>query len=87
MVYKNNESIYQILTEIYKSISQINPDFMRSHFIHGKLHYSLRIGFILNLPRINSTYYGTSAVHFRETLNRGTKNNGIIDCGCLLRKQ
>ena len=57
-----------LVTEIFKSISQISPEFMWSFFMQKKLSYNLRKGPILNLPRTQSTYYGTNAVHFRDSL-------------------
>ena len=57
-----------LVTEIFKSISQINPEFMWSFFKRKRLPHNLRKGPILNLPRLQSTYYGTNAVHFRGTL-------------------
>ena len=44
-----------LVTEIFKSISQINPEFMWSFFKQKKLPENLT----------QSTYYGTNAVHFR----------------------
>ena len=40
-----------LVTEIFKSISQINPESMWSFFKPKKLSYNLRKGPILNLPR------------------------------------
>ena len=54
-----------LVTEIFKSISQMNPEFMWSFFKQKKLSDNLRKGPILNLPRTHSTYYSTNAVHFR----------------------
>ena len=69
----NSVSIHQrhlrsLVTEIFKSISQINPEFMWSLFKPKKLSYNLRKGPILNLPRTQSTYYGTNAIHFRSSV-------------------
>ena len=41
---------------------------MWSFFKQKKLSYNLRKGPILNLPRTQSTYYGTNAIHFRTSL-------------------
>ena len=69
----NSVSIHQrhlrfLVTEIFKSIPQINPEFMWSFFKAKKLCYNLRKGPILNLPRTQSTYYGTNVIHFRGSL-------------------
>ena len=56
------------MTEIFKSISQISPEFMWSFFKQKKLSNNLRKQPILNLPKTQSTYDGTNAVHFRGSL-------------------
>ena len=62
-----------LVTEIFKSISQINPEFMWLFFKPKKLSYNLRKGPILknsvHLPRTQSTYYDTNTIHFRGSLN------------------
>ena len=70
---RNSVSIHQrhlrfSVTEIFKSISQINPEFMSSFFKTKKLSCNLRKGPILNLPSTQSTYYSTNAIHFRGSL-------------------
>ena len=70
---RNSVSIHQrhlrfSVTEIFKSISQINPEFMSSFFKTKKLSCNLRKGPILNLPSTQSTYYSTNAIHFRYSL-------------------
>ena len=73
LLSSNSVSFHQmhlrfLVTEILKSISQINPEFMCSFFNPKKLSYNLRKGPILNIPRTQSTYYGTNAIHFRDSL-------------------
>ena len=53
-----------LVTEIFKSISPIDPRFMWSFFKQKKSSYNFRKGPILNVPRTQSTYQGTNAVHF-----------------------
>ena len=57
-----------LVTEIYKSTTQINPEFMWSYFTYNNITYNLRKGPILYLPSTHSTYYGTNSVHFRGSL-------------------
>ena len=52
------------MTEIYKSISQIDAQFMWTYLIYKELPYNLRKASILNLPKIKSTYYDTNDLHF-----------------------
>ena len=55
-------------TEIYKSISQLDPEFMSSYFTHKDMPYNFSKGPTLGLPKTHSFYYGTNAVHFCGTL-------------------
>ena len=57
-----------LMTEIYKSISQLNPEFMWSYFTHKDMPYNLRKAPFLGLSKTHSFYYGTNAVHFRGSL-------------------
>ena len=73
LLQSNMVSVHQghlrfLMTEIYKSISQLNPEFMWSYFTHKDMPYNLRKGPFLGLPKAHSFYYGTNAVHFRGSL-------------------
>ena len=52
-------------TEIYKSLTDINPEFIKSLFTAKEIPYDLRNGNILNLPSARTTYYGTNSTLFR----------------------
>ena len=69
----NTVSVHQrhlrfLMTEIHTSISQLNPDFMWSYFVHKDMLYNLRKGPILGLPKTHSFYYGTNAIYFRVSV-------------------
>ena len=69
----NEVSIHQkhlraLATEIYKSLADINPDFMKPYFIIKEMPYNLRNGCALKLPSTNPTYYGITSVLFRACL-------------------
>ena len=73
LLQSNTVSVHQrhlrfLTTEIYQSISQLNPEFMWSYFTHKDMPYNLRIGPFLGLPKTHSFYYGTNAVQFRGSL-------------------
>ena len=55
-------------TEIYESLADINPDFMKPYFEIKEIPYNLRNGYALKLPSTNSTYYGINSVLFRACL-------------------
>ena len=53
-----------LMTEIYKNISQLNPEFMWSYFTYKDMPYNLSKGPILGLPKTHSFYHGTNAIDF-----------------------
>ena len=57
-----------LVTEICKSTTQINPEFMWPYFTYNNISYSLRKRHILYFPSTHLTYYGTNSVHFRRSL-------------------
>ena len=72
LLSSNSVSIHQrhlqfLVTEIFKSLSQINPEFIWLFFKPKKVFYKLRKGPVFDLPRTQSptiaqmlfTYYGT----------------------------
>ena len=69
----NEVSIHQkhlraLATEIYKSLADLNPDFMKPYFKIKEMPDNLRNGYALRLRSTNSTYYGINSVLFRECL-------------------
>ena len=57
-----------LLTEIYKSTVNINPQFMWAFFKNKEIPYNLRRGPVLSIPPASSTTYGTNSIHFRGSL-------------------
>ena len=57
-----------LATEIYKSLADINPDFMKPYFKIKQMPYNLRNGYSLKVPSTNCTYYGIYSVRFRVCL-------------------
>ena len=73
LLSSNSVSVHQrhlrfIMTEIFKSMSQVNSEFVWLCFKPKKLSCNLRKWPILNLPRTQSTCHGTNAIHFRGSL-------------------
>ena len=54
--------------EIFKSLADINPDFMKPCFKIKEMPYNLPNGYGLKLPSTNSTYYGITSVLFTACL-------------------
>ena len=74
LLIRNNEvSIHQkqlrtLAAEIYKSLTDVNPDFTKIYFSIKEIPYSLRNDSALKIPSARSTYYGINSVHFRACL-------------------
>ena len=64
----HHKHLRALATEIYKSLADINPDFIKPYFKIKEMPYNLRNGHALKLPSTNSTYYGINSVLFRACL-------------------
>ena len=54
--------------EVFKSLADLNPDFMKSYFTIKEKPYCLRNGNFLKIPSARSTRYGTNPILFRACL-------------------
>ena len=73
IVYNNEVSIHQkqlriLATEVFKSLADLNPDFMKSYFTIQEIPYCLRNGNFLKIRSARSTRYGTNPILFRARL-------------------
>ena len=74
LLLRNNEvSIHQkqlriLAIEVFKSLADINPDFMKSYFTIKEIPYCLRNGNFLKIPSTRSKRYGTNSIVFRACL-------------------
>ena len=62
LLHSNEVSIYQkqlrqLATEIYKSLTDLSPEFIKPFFTVKELPYNLSNGHILNLPSARTIYY------------------------------
>ena len=69
----NDISIHQkhlkhLAIEVYKSLRNLNPEFMWPFFKNKFIPYSLRNGNICILPPARSSHYGINSVQFRGSL-------------------
>ena len=55
--------------EVFKSIMNLNPQFMWSYFEEKPMTYNLRDGSKLALPKIKSTRFGINSLQFRGSLS------------------
>ena len=87
LLRRNSVSIHQrhlrfLATQIFKSISQINPEFIWSFFKQKKLSYKVRKGPILNLLNnlLATVKFSNSVFEFKTKI----KNLRNINCRCLI---
>ena len=48
----------QLMTEIYKTLSNLNPLFMKEKFIRENTHFNLRNSKTLRVPRVVTSTHG-----------------------------
>ena len=70
LLHSNEVSIHQkklrqLSTEIYKSLTDLSPEFTKPFLKVKELPYNLRNGHILILPSARTTYYRTNSILFR----------------------
>ena len=70
ILHSNKVSIHQkqlreLTTEIYKSLTDLSPEFIKPFFTVKEIPYNLRYGHILDLLLARTTYYGTNSIFFR----------------------
>ena len=58
----HQKQLRQLVTEIYKSLTDFNPESIKPFFTVKELPYNLRNGHILNLPSTGTTHYGTNSI-------------------------
>ena len=59
------KKLRQLTTEIYKSLTDLSPEFIKPFFTVKQLPYNLHDRHMLNLPSPQTTYYGTNSIRFR----------------------
>ena len=64
----HQKHLHFLATEVYKSINNLNPQFMRNYFNFSTLTYKLRKGNKVNLPETRTCHYGISSLLFRGAL-------------------
>ena len=73
LLRKNEVSVYQkqlriLDTEVFKSLADINPDFMKSYFAIKEILYCLWDWNFLKIPSARSTSYAANSILFRACL-------------------
>ena len=66
-----------LLTEVFKSLNQANPEIMWNIFEYKSMRYTLRSGNTLKLPQANTQRYGLNSLAFRGSLLWNTLPNSL----------
>ena len=62
------QNLQSLMTEVYKCLNRINPEFMWEMFQMKNIPYKLRISSLLILPQISSSNYGINSIKFRGSI-------------------
>ena len=71
VVYNSNKNYDELLrdnNEVFKSLNNLNPEFMWSYFVFKNITYNIRNGPLVRLSSAKSTSYGINSVLFRACL-------------------
>ena len=85
----NESSIHQrhlrfLVTEIFKTLNNLNPSFMKKYFCIKETGYNLRKGQILRLPPTNTSSYGINSIQFRGNMVWNNLPSEIKNCESVL---
>ena len=60
--------VHTLICEAFKSLNNLNPEFMWSYFVFKNITYNIRNSPLLRLTSAKSTSYGINSVLFRACL-------------------
>ena len=64
----HQRNLQNLMTEIYKTINQINPAYMWEFFVEKDMPYNLRTKVLCRLPQAQTNRYGLDSLSFRGSL-------------------
>ncbi len=64
-IYIHNQSIRLLALEIYKTLNNLNPVFMRDYFLPKRVDHDLRRTNPLQIPKVRTTAYGINSLCFQ----------------------
>ena len=69
------------MTEIYKTLHQINPAYMWKLFVEKDMPYNLHTKVLCRLPQAQTNRYGLDSLSFRGSLLRNTLKDEVKRAG------
>ena len=77
--------LQNLITEIYKTINQINPAYMWEFFVEKDMPYNLRTKVLCRLPQAQTNKYGLDSLSFRGSLLWNALKDEVKRAGTLTK--
>ena len=78
-------NLQNLMTEIYKTINQINPAYRWEFFVEKDIPYNLRTKVLCRLPQAQTNRYGLDFLSFRGSLLWNTLKDEVKRAGTLTK--
>ena len=72
-----------LMTEIFKALRGIGPQFMREHFVLKQMPFTLRRTQLLSLPPTLTLTHGTRCIRFKASLIWNSLPSEVKDAFCI----
>ena len=76
-------NLQALITEIYKTIADLNPTFMKEIFIRQDTQNRLKCNLRLKSPRVRTLSYGSKSISFRDSHLWNSLQNSYKECESL----
>ena len=81
----HQRNLQNLMTEIYKTINQINPAYIWEFFVEKDMPYNLRTKVLCRLPQVQTNRYGLDSFSFRGSLLWNTLTDEVKRAGTLTK--
>ena len=81
----HQRNLQNLMTEIYKTINQINPAYMWEFFAEKDMPYNLHTKVLCRLPQAQIDRYGLDSLSFRGSLLWNTLKDEVKRAGTLTK--
>ena len=81
----HQRNLQNLMTEIYKTINQINPAYMWEFFVEKDMTYNLCTKVLCRLPQAQTNRYGLDSLSFRGSLLWNTLKDEVKRAGTLTK--
>ena len=81
----HQRNLQNLMTEIYKTINQINPAYMWNFLVEKDMPYNLRTKVLCRLPQAQTNRHGLDSLPFRGSLLWNTLKDEVKRAGTLTK--